>query len=187
MNAFRSFLVAIGFCSAALAQNTTLQLDPAQTHIEWTLDTLLHTVHGTFTLKRGMIQFDPATGKADGELVVDAASGESGGGARDRRMHREILETRRYPEIVFVPDRVEGKVDLDGTSHVQLHGQFTIHGAAHELILPIEAKVTQGQLTATTSFGIPYIQWGLKNPTTLFLKVGDTVQLTINAAGHLSN
>jgi polyisoprenoid-binding protein YceI len=187
MNSFLPLLIALGFCSAALAQNTTLQFDPTQTHIEWKLDTALHTVHGTFTLKRGMIHFDPVSGKADGELVIDAASAESGGGARDRRMHKEILESQRYPDIVFVPDRVEGKIDLDGTSRVQLHGQFTIHGASHEFVLPVEAKVAQGQLTATTSFGIPYIQWGMKNPGKLFLTVGDTVQLTINTAGRLSN
>jgi polyisoprenoid-binding protein YceI len=187
MNGLAPFLIALGFCGQALAQNTTLQFDPAQTHIEWTLDTALHTVHGTFTLKRGMIHFDPVSGKADGELVVDTASGESGNRLRDHRMHREILETRHYPEILFVPARVEGKINLNGTSHVQVHGELTIHGDSHAFVLPIEARAEQGQLTATTSFGIRYMDWGIKNPGKFFLTVGDTVHLTINAAGRLSN
>jgi polyisoprenoid-binding protein YceI len=187
MNGYRLFLITLGLCGVALAQNTTVQFDPDQTHIEWSLDTALHTVHGTFTLKRGMIHFDPVSGRADGELAVDTASGESGNGLRDHRMHREILETRRHPEIVFVPDRVEGKINLNGTSHVQVHGQFTIHGISHEFVLPIEAKIEQGQVTATTSFGLPYMKWGIKYPGKLFLTVGDTVRLTINAAGRLSN
>ncbi len=174
-------------CAAALGQETAIEFEPSHTQIEWTLDSLLHTIHGTFTLKHGAIHFDPASGKATGELVVDATSGESGSGPRDRRMHKEILESPRYADIVFLPDRVEGKVDLAGTSRLQVHGQFKIHGASHEFVLPVETKVAQGQLTATSSFGIPYIQWGMKNPTTLFLKVGDTVQIAINAAGHLSN
>jgi polyisoprenoid-binding protein YceI len=187
MSGLRLFVIALGLCGAAFAQDTTLNFDPALTHIEWTLDSLLHVIHGTFTLQRGTIHFDPVSGKAGGELVIDAASGESGNGLRDHRMHREILESQRYPDISFVPDRVEGKIDLTGTSHVQVHGQFTIHGGSHEFVLPVEARVEQGQLTALSSFDIPYIQWGMRNPTTLFLKVGDTVHLTINAAGRLSN
>jgi polyisoprenoid-binding protein YceI len=186
MNRLSVFLLAFGFYGAAFGQETTLEFDPSQTHIEWTLDSLLHTVHGTFALKRGAIHFDPVSGKAGGELVIDAASGESGSGARDRRMHKEILESQRYSEIVFVPDRVDGKIDLGGASHVNVHGQFTIHGASHDFVLPVDAKASHGQLTATSSFAVPYIQWGMKNPTTLFLKVGDAVQISITAAGKLS-
>ena len=107
---FRNWL-APPCCAAATlpVQHQSLQIDPAQTKVEFTLADVLHTVHGTFVLKRGTIRFDPATGKASGELVVDAASGESGNGARDRRMHKDILESDRYPEIVFRPDRVEGQ------------------------------------------------------------------------------
>ncbi len=49
---------------------------------------------------------DFATGKAVGEIVIDPQSGESGSQARDQRIHRNILESDRYPEISFVPDRV---------------------------------------------------------------------------------
>jgi polyisoprenoid-binding protein YceI len=187
MNRFAIFCLCALSCTGAVAQETTLEFDPATTHIEWTLNSLLHTIHGTFALKGGTIHFDPVSGKAGGELVVDATSGESGSGPRDHRMHKEILESRRYTEITFLPERVEGKVDLAGTSRIQVHGQFNIHGVSHAFVLPVETSVSQGKLTATSSFGVPYIQWGMKNPTTLFLKVGDTVQIAIKAAGRLSN
>lgn len=112
-----------------LAPDTVLEIDPAQTKVEFTLGDVIHTVHGSFRLKHGNMRLDTATGKASGELVVDATSGDSGSSARDRRMHANILESARYPEIVFRPDRVEGKVALDGPSQVQLHGMFGIHGA----------------------------------------------------------
>src|ERR1700751_3196540 len=95
---------------AGWAQPLKLHLDPAQTAVEYSVGTTLHTVHGTFKLKRGDFMFDPATGKVSGDLVVDAASGESGSGARDRKMNESVLESSRYPEIVFHPDRVDGKV-----------------------------------------------------------------------------
>jgi len=166
------------------AQETVLQIDPSQTKVEFVLADVLHTVHGTFLLKRGNMRFDVATGKASGELVVDAASGDSGSGARDRNMHQNILESARYPEIVFRPDRVEGKVTLQGTSHVGLHGTFSIHGAAHEITLPAVVENDDGQYIAVIAFAVPYVQWGMKNPSTLFLRVSDKVEISIHTVAR---
>ena len=101
--------------------------------MQFTFPATLHTVHGSFKLKRGAIRFDPATGKIGGELVVDASSGASGDEGRDRRMHKDILESGRYPEIVFTPDRVDGAIAPQGVSQIQVHGVFRIHGAEHEI------------------------------------------------------
>jgi len=54
--------------------------------------------------------FDPSTGRVSGQVTVDARSGQSGNSSRDGRMHREILETQRYPEIAFRPDRMDGAI-----------------------------------------------------------------------------
>ena len=81
------------------AADTPLEFSPQQAQVTFTLADVLHTVHGTFALKRGNLHFDPETGKASGEIVVDATSGQSGSAARDRRMHSNILESERYPEI----------------------------------------------------------------------------------------
>ena len=92
------------FCVVAemgLAQQVTVQLDPAATQVEFTLGSTMHTVHGNFRLTSGAITFDPATGKASGILVVDAASGESGNHSRDRKMTKEILEAGKFPELTF--------------------------------------------------------------------------------------
>jgi polyisoprenoid-binding protein YceI len=166
------------------AQDTALQIDPDRTKVEFTLGDVLHTVHGTFALTRGNIRFDTATGKASGELVVDATSGESGSEARDRRMHKNILESDQYREIVFRPDRVEGKIALQGTSQVQLHGMFAIHGAEHEITLPVDVEAADGQFTASTHFFIPYVKWGMKNPSTFLLRVSDKVELTIHTVAR---
>ena len=77
---------------------TILDLDATRTKVEFTLGDVLHTVHGSFKLKNGSIQFDPASGQASGAMVVDAASGASGSGARDRRMQKNILETKNFPK-----------------------------------------------------------------------------------------
>jgi polyisoprenoid-binding protein YceI len=104
---------------AATAQSLVFQLDPQRTAVNFTVADALHTVRGTFGLKQGSMRLDPASGKLTGEFVVDAKSGASGSGMRDRKMHREVLESDRYPEIVFHPDRVEGTVLPQGKSSVQ--------------------------------------------------------------------
>ena len=157
----------------------SLDLDPAMTDIQFTLHDVLHTVHGTFKLKKGSISFDPDSGRTSGEIVVDVTSGASGNDGRDSRMHKEILESQRYPEAIFTPDRVDGKLAPQGQSQMDVHGVFKIHGADHELTLHVQVGHTGGQYTASTHFVIPYVQWGMKNPSNFLLKVDKTVDMDI--------
>jgi polyisoprenoid-binding protein YceI len=166
------------------SQPRSLVIDPAQTKVEFTLGSLLHTVHGDFHLKSGTMRFDPQSGRASGELVVDATSGESGSPARDKRMHAAILESGKYPEISFRPDRVDGKVAPDGKSQVELHGVFAIHGVEHEMLFPITVEASGGQYNVVGTFEVPYVSWGMKNPSTLMLRVNDKVEITVHTVAH---
>ena len=65
-------------------------------------------VHGTFKLKSGEFLFNPKTGMAEGEILVDATTGESGNAARDKRMQDEVLESNRYPAIFYHPTEIKG-------------------------------------------------------------------------------
>jgi polyisoprenoid-binding protein YceI len=103
--------------------------------------------------------------------VVNAASGESGNNARDSRMHKSVLESARYPEIMFAPDHIEGSVAPSGDSQVQIHGQFTIHGNTHEMMMTVKAHADGQKITASLSFRLPYVKWGMKDPSTFVLKV----------------
>jgi polyisoprenoid-binding protein YceI len=171
---------------SASAQSTAFQLDPAQTSVKFTLGDVLHTVHGTFHLKHGALQLEPATGKISGEIVVDAKSGESGSGMRDRKMHKEVLESERYPEIAFRPDKIEGAVAIQGKSSVKVHGMFNIHGVDHEIAVPAEIEIAPDHWTATVQFTVPYAKWGMKNPSTLFLRVNDSVEIDLVATGSVT-
>jgi polyisoprenoid-binding protein YceI len=163
----------------------TLSLDPAQSKLNWTLGSTLHTVHGTFVLKRGTLKFDPASGTASGEFVADATSGESGNQGRDKKMHGEILESRRYTEVIFRPNRIDGKVLTQGSSSVQVHGTFVLHGSEHELIVPVQVELNGDHWKSSTKFSVPYIQWGLKSPNTFFLKADPAVEIELELNGTL--
>jgi polyisoprenoid-binding protein YceI len=177
--------VLIALVVSGAAQDAAFQLDPAQTSVKFTLGDVLHTVHGTFRLKRGSLDFAPASGKISGEIVVDAKSGESGSGARDHKMHKEILDSDRYPEIAFRPDRVEGAVASQGKSSVRVHGMFNIHGVDREITVPAEVEMSADHWTATVHFTVPYQKWGMKNPSTLFLRVNDSVDIDLTTAGSV--
>lgn len=177
--------VLIALAVSGAAQDTAFQLDPAQTSVKFSLGDVLHTVHGVFHLKRGSLDFDPASGKVSGEIVVDARSGDSGSGMRDHKMHKEVLESDRYPEIAFRPDRIEGAVASQGKSSVRVHGMFNIHGVDREITVPAEVEMATDHWTATVHFTVPYAKWGMKNPSTLFLRVNDSVEIDLVAAGSV--
>ena len=172
---------------AAAAEDLALQLDPQKTSVNFVLGDVLHTVRGTFRLKGGSLNLNRASGKLTGQIVVDAKSGASGNGMRDRKMHREVIESDRFPEISFRPDRVEGVVAAQGASSVSVHGIFSIHGSDHDVTIPAQVEMLPDRWNATLRFSVPYVKWGMKNPSTLFLKVTESVEIDVNATGNISH
>jgi polyisoprenoid-binding protein YceI len=181
-----ALLIGCALAGAVSAQELVLQCDPAQTAADFSLGDALHTVKGSFALKQGEIRFDPSSGKIGGEIVFDATSGASGNKSRDRKMHKDVLESARFPEIGFRPDHVDGAVAASGKSSVQVHGMFRIHGAEHEITVPAEVNLSADHWTVTTHFVVPYAKWGMKNPSVLFLRVGDSVDVAFHAAGGVA-
>jgi len=171
----------------ALAQETTLVLDPEKTTVSFSLEATLHTVHGTFRLKSGVIQFNPATGAASGAVVVDATSGETGNSRRDRNMHKDVLQSARYPEITFTPTRVTGSLVVKGESSVTVEGVLRLRGVDHAIALSFKVQASDSELRAATQFAVPYVAWGLKNPSSFFLHVAEKVEVSIAAEGKLTS
>jgi len=166
---------------------TILDLDPAKTEITFTVHDRIHKIHGSFQLKRGSVHLDPDNGKVWGEIVIDVASGESGSGMRDRRMHKETLESEKYPEAIFTPDSIQGKLAPQGQSEIDVHGVLKIHGGDHELTLHLLVDGQSGQYTGSTRFTIPYVEWGMKNPGIFLLKVDSYVEVNVvvSASTHV--
>jgi polyisoprenoid-binding protein YceI len=183
-NAILLILLFLATASAwGQTQEVTLDLAPAQTTVDFTLGDVLHTVHGRFKLSAGHIHFVPASNVISGEIVVDATSGNSGSTVRDGKMHKEILESARYPEVTFRPDRVEGQVVALGSSKVQVHGLFGIHGAEHEITVPAQVELAPDHWSLTVHFAVPYVAWGIKDPSTFILRVEKTVDIDLHAQG----
>jgi polyisoprenoid-binding protein YceI len=182
---FSVLVLLIVPATSAAAQQRTLQVDPSKTSVKFTLGAALHTVNGAFHVKPSALEFDPTSESLSGEILVDAKSGETGNGMRDRKMHKDVLESERYPEISFHPDRVEGEVASQGKSSVKVHGMFRIHGVDREIAVPAEVEMSSDSWIATVRFTVPYTTWGMKNPSTFFLRVSDSVEIELVAAGSV--
>lgn len=184
MPALAMLLPSVMLAAQTPQHPVTIHLDPAGTQIRWTLSDVLHTVHGTFAMKGGVIAFDPATGRADGEVIVELDSGDSGNATRDRLMKEKILQTATYPEAIFHPEKVSNAPKPGTEQQITVDGTFTIHGQDHPLRLVMTVGMNgERQLTATTEFAVPYVAWGMKDPSTFVLRVEKQVTVDVTAAG----
>ncbi len=173
-----------GVTAMGQTPKVTVRLDPSATEIHWTLSGNTHTTHGTFRLKGGLVSFDPATGAAEGEMLVDLSTGESGEKSRDSKMQTEVLESSKYPEAFFHPAKITGTLKPGGGAQAMTaEGVFNIHGADHPLKLEIQVKVDGNQATATAHFSVPYVAWGMKDPSSFVLRVGKEVAIDVVAHG----
>jgi polyisoprenoid-binding protein YceI len=158
-----------------------INLDPAATSIHWTLNTTIHTVHGTFKLKNGFFHIDPATGDASGQIVIDATSGESADSARDNRMQSVVLESPKYPTITFRPTHVVGKVDLAAPGPVTVDGFLNLHGQDHPMQITVNLHPQATAVALAAHFSVPYVAWGLKDPSTFIFRTDKEVILDVDA------
>jgi polyisoprenoid-binding protein YceI len=176
---------AIGLAGAppADAEPFMLTLDAQRTTIQWVLRGFPDTVHGTFRLERGVLRFEADSGAADGCFRVDARSGESGNATRDRKMHDQVLETARYPEVTLRPTRVEGALPTDGDGTLRMEGLLSLHGVEHPVILPVRVTRQGTNVTADAALTIPYVAWGLADPSVFVFRARKTVDLELHAVG----
>ena len=107
-NALGILLCAGTVCAPrAHTEEIVFDLDAAHTQVDFTVAATLHAVHGAFHLRNGTVRYDPATGKAAGEVIVDVTSGVTGNRSRDRKMHADVFESSRFPEAVLHPRRLK--------------------------------------------------------------------------------
>ena len=147
----------------------------------------MHTVHGMFKLKSGQIQWDTATGRASGAIVIDATSGNTDNTSRDKNMHAQVLESAKFPEIVFAPSQVKGALIKEGSSQLEVSGVIKLHGQDHDQTLNIAVQPgANGTLQAATQFAVPFKTWGLHDPSTFLLHVADSVNMEIHAVARIN-
>ena len=135
-----------------------------------TLNTNHEIVNGTFHVQSGSIEFERGAAKMSGSVVVAAGSGKTGNATRDKRMNKEILLVEQHATVSFEPKSFAGAIAPSGDSTVQVTGIFKLLDTAHEITIPMLVHLEGTSATAKAHFSVPYIQWGLKDPSLLIWK-----------------
>jgi hypothetical protein len=171
----------------ASARESRVRFDPAQADIRWTLGALPHTVHGTFKLKSGLLTIESTTGLARGEFIVDLTTGNSGDDARDRTMQQQVLESVEYPLASFTTDAIHVDERSQSIQQIAPTGRFNIHGRDHPIQVSGTLQIAGNQVTVIAHFRVPYVEWGLHDPSTFILRVAKAVDVDVTFRGTLES
>jgi polyisoprenoid-binding protein YceI len=187
MKSFAVLAVAVMLGPAALAQHQTFTVNPDASEVKMKLNTTHEVVNGTFHIQSGSVEFDRSNPKMSGSVAVLAGSGKTGNDSRDKKMNKDILKVDQYTAVSFAPKTYTGTIAPSGDSTIQVSGTFTLLGAAHDLTIPMQIHMDGSKATARAHFVVPYVQWGLKNPSFMFWKVENDVAMDLNLIGQVSN
>ena len=179
-------VACFGLAASTAAAQTHFDINAAKSQVLFSLGGF-HDVHGVFKVTSGNVTFDRSSGNMSGKIIVSAASGNSGDSARDKKMHRAELHDKKFPHITFQPQHFTGTLPPSGSSTVQVHGLFTLIGKPHKIVVPMTVQVNGKQCIAKGTFTVPYVSWGMKDPTMLFMKEAKTVKINITFKGSLTS
>ena len=186
MKSFAVFALAVILAPAAIAQHQTFVVNPDASEVKMTLKTTHELVNGTFHVQSGSIEFDRDTPKMAGSVVVLAGSGKTGNDSRDKKMYKDILKVEQFANVSFEPKTYTGAIAPSGDSTIQVTGIFTLLGTPHEITIPMLIHVEGTAATAKAHFVVPYVQWGLKNPSFLIWKADNDVAIDLFLSGRLA-
>ena len=186
MKSFTIFAFVAVLAPAALAQHQSFAVNPDASQIKMTLNTTHEVVSGAFHVQSGWIEFGRGAPRISGSVVVLAGSCKTGNDSRDKKMNKDILKVEQYASVSFEPKSYSGVIAPSGDSTIQVTGIFTLLGTPHEITIPILVHLEGTAATAKAHFVVPYVKWGLKNPSFMIWKADDDVAIDLFLAGRLS-
>jgi polyisoprenoid-binding protein YceI len=186
MKSLAALTLAVALAPAAIAQQQTFAVNPDTSEVKMTLNTTHEVVNGTFHIQSGSIVFDRSAPQMSGSVVVATGTGKTGNDMRDHKMHKDILKSAQFATVSFAPKSYSGNLATSGDSTIQVTGAFTLLGTPHDITIPMTVHLDGASATAKAHFTVPYVQWGLKNPSFLVWKADNDVAIDLNLVGTIS-
>lgn len=126
-------------------------------------------------------------------FTVDLASVDTGIPLRNQHMRDNFLETSQHPKATFVTKRVKliKKPDLSKAQTVKLDatGDFTVHGVTVQKTIPLTVDYVPGKnkrpesIRVRGKFPVTLAQHKIKRPEAIFVKLAETVFVTVDITG----
>jgi len=107
--------------------------------------------------------------------------------AKDRadmmqKMREEVLETHRYPEIIFESAEIAAETLYQGHYRVRVNGNLSLHGVTRNCLIEAQAVVTEDTLRASGQFTLKQTDYGIRliNAAGGTLKVKDELKFSFD-------
>jgi polyisoprenoid-binding protein YceI len=174
-----AFVAQAGTWSVAPRPNGSLRFK-----VEGPLDDVV----GEARVISGNLELDPnGWASGHGVVAVDLAQMRTGIDERDRDMRVEFLQTQRFPFALMTVDKIERpsaeKLEPGKDAQGEAVGSFEVHGIRRAVRVPVKLKLDdKGRLTIAGAFEVPFADYGIQRPQRLFLKLGDTADITFEVA-----
>jgi polyisoprenoid-binding protein YceI len=99
--------------------------------------------------------------KADSLTVQDKIS-DKDKKEIERTMNQQVLESTRYPEIVFTTSSVSSRKAADGQYTVNLVGELSLHGVTNKQPVAAQVALIGNTLRAHGDFSVLQSSYGIK-------------------------
>jgi len=179
------FLAAVLFATAAWAQGSEWQIDPAHTTVGFTVRHMgISNVHGRFTKVSGTANIDDSDiTKSSVNATMDIASITTGNDSRDNDLRSpNYFDAAQFPTMTFKSK----SISKNGDNKLKIVGDLTIKGVTKEVTLDVDGpsspiKMGPNQrrgLSASTSINRKDFGVGAKTPSAM---VGEEIKIEIDA------
>jgi polyisoprenoid-binding protein YceI len=101
-------------------------------------------------------------------------------------MHKEVLETAKYPEAIFKSTNVSAKKTGENQYEARVEGDLTLHGVTRHILIPTQVIVNGDTLRASGKFEFDRDDYKIKTHSIKWgtIRVDDDMKLSFNIVAH---
>jgi polyisoprenoid-binding protein YceI len=104
----------------------------------------------------------------------------------NKELREIVLETAKYPEIVFKSTEVTGRMLAGGQFEAEVGGDLTLHGVTRHIRIPATVTLSEGDLRARGEFTIDRGDYNVKATSAVhgLVRVRDKLKFTFDIVAH---
>src|SRR5947209_2147902 len=104
----------------------------------------------------------------------------------NKELREIVLETAKYPEIVFNSTDVTGQLGAGGQYEAKLGGNLTLHGVTRHIVIPATVTLSGNDLRARGEFTVNRGDYKVKATSAVhgLVRVRDKLKFTFDIVAH---
>ena len=106
----------------------------------------------------------------------------------NKELKEIVLETEKYPEMIFKSTNITGKLNPSGVFEARIEGDLTMHGVTRRTVIPAEVKLVGNDLRSTGEFSLERSDFKVKATSAFhgMVRVRDKLKVTFDLVAHRS-